>query len=83
MSKNLKEILEDLSAKISVIYNLELAEEMTDIYVDLVSRVNKLSKKYWKLASALATIEKERDDLHNKFKEEEMKYIDLCELVLG
>ena len=50
-----------------------LAEEMTDIYIDLVHRTDLMSKKYWKLVKALAMIEKERDEFREKFKEEEMK----------
>ena len=71
MSESLKETLEELSAKISEVYDLDLAEEMTDIYIDLVTRTNKASKKYWKLIKALATIEKERDDLRNMLNKEQ------------
>ena len=50
---------------------------MTDIYNDLVTRVNGLSKRYWKLGTitlkTLGTIEKERDELCKKLKEERMK----------
>ena len=51
---------------------MDLAEEMTDICVDLTDRVNELSRNYWKLVKALATVEKERDELHKELKVEKM-----------
>ena len=73
MTGDLKEVLKELNSKIAEVYDLDLAEEMTDIYIDLVHRTDLMSKKYWKLVKVLATIEKERDEFREKFKEEEMK----------
>ena len=72
MTTDLKDVLMDLDSKIAEVYDLDLAEEMSDIYIDLTDRVNELSKNYWKLVKALATTEKERDELHKKLKVEEM-----------
>ena len=47
-------------------YDLELADEMTDIYVDLVTRVDVMSKRYWELVKTLAEVEVERDKLREK-----------------
>ena len=63
MTPDLKDILMELDSKIAEVYDLELAEEMTDIYIDLTDRVDELSKNYWKLVKALAKTEKDRDDL--------------------
>ena len=41
----LKEILEELPAKIGEVYDLELAEEMTDIYEDLTDQIHELEVK--------------------------------------
>ena len=59
-----------ISDKIGEIYDLDLAEEFTHIYEDLVTRVKGLSKRYWNLVKTLATIEKERDELRKELEEE-------------
>ena len=71
MTTDLKDILKHLSDKITEVYDLDLAEEMTDIYIDLTGRYDELSKTYWKLVKALAATEKERDEYYNKLKIEE------------
>ena len=71
MTTDLKDILIQLDSKIAEVYDLELVEEMTDIYNDLSDRVNELSTKYWELVKALARTEKERDKYYNKLKIEE------------
>ena len=43
---------------------------MTNIYIDLVTRADDASRKYWKLVKTLAAIEKERDGLRKKLEEE-------------
>ena len=70
MSTNIEELLRQLSDKISEVYDLDIAEEITDIYIDLVKRVNGSSKRYWKLVKTLAVIEKERDELRKELDEE-------------
>ena len=65
-----KEILEELSDEISEVYDLELAEEMTDIFEDLTSKIDEDLKQYWSLVKKLATIEKERDKLRKELEEE-------------
>ena len=66
-------ILKKISDKIGEIYDLDLAEEFTDIFVELVCRTKETSKRYWSLAKALATIEKERDDLGKELDMERKK----------
>ena len=68
MTTDLKDVLMELDSKIAEVYNLELAEEMTDIYIDLKGRIDELSINYWKLVEALARTEKDRDDLLSKLK---------------
>ena len=34
MTTDLKDVLKDLNDKIAEVYNLDLAEEMTDVYID-------------------------------------------------
>ena len=74
MSESLKGTLEELSAKITEVYDLELAEEMADIYVDLVTRVDVISKRYWELVKTLAAVEVERDKLREKLIRSENKH---------
>ena len=73
MTTDLKDVLKELNDKITEVYDLDLAEEMTDIYIDLTDRIDVMSRNYWKLVKALATIEKERDEYYKKLKIEEMK----------
>ena len=70
MTTDLKDVLMDLDSKIAEVYDLELVEEMTDIYIDLKGRIDELSKNYWKLVKALARTEKDRDDLLSELKVE-------------
>ena len=73
MTTDLKDVLKDLNDKIAEVYNLDLAEEMTNIYIDLTDRIDVMSRNYWKLVKALAKTEKERDEYYKKLKIEEMK----------
>lgn len=66
----IEEVLVKLSNRIAEAYDLDLAEEMTDIYVELVDKINNSSKQYWSLVGKLATIEKEREELRRKLDEE-------------
>ena len=61
-----KELLQQLSDKISEVYDIDLAEEMTDIFIDLSNNINEMSDTYWSLVKSLAIIEKQRDELHSK-----------------
>ena len=70
MTTDLKDVLINLDSKIAEVYDLDLAKEMTNIYVDLSDRVNKFSRQYWKLVKALAKTEKDRDDLLRELKVE-------------
>ena len=63
MTTDFKDVLIDLDSKIAEVYDLDLAEEMTDIYIDLSDRINEFSSQYWELVKALAKTEKERDEL--------------------
>ena len=76
MSAKFKEVLRELSDKITEVYDLGLAEEMTDIYIDLVTRADEASRKYWELVRTLAAVEKERDELRNKLNEEHRLRLD-------
>ena len=68
MTTDLKDVLIELDSKIAEVYDLDLAEKMTDIYVDLSDRLDEFSNQYWKLVKALAKTEKERDDLDRELK---------------
>ena len=68
-----EKILRKLTDEIAEVYNLDLAERMTETYEDLVKKIKATSKQYWSLAGKLATIEKQRDELRNKFNDEQMK----------
>lgn len=61
-----EEFLKKLSDSISYIYDLDLAEEMTDISIGLSNNINEMSERYW----SLAIVEKERDELRKKLNEE-------------
>ena len=58
--------LKELSVVISDVVDPELAEDLTEIYEDLVCCVNTMNCKYWKLVKTLAGVEKERDQLSNE-----------------
>ena len=77
MTTDLKDVLMELDSKIAEVYDLDLAEEMTDIYIDLTDRLDEFSSQYWKLVKALAKTEKERDDLvmELKVKSKECKMV--------
>ena len=57
MTTDLKDVLKALNDKITEVYDLELVDEMTDIYIDLKCRIDELSINYWKLVKALARTE--------------------------
>lgn len=65
-----EEFLKKLSDSISYIYDLDLAEEMTDISIGLSNNINEMSERYWSLVRRLAIVEKERDELRKKLNEE-------------
>ena len=72
MSTNMEGFLKSISDKISEIYDLDLAEEFTDIIVELIRRVKETSRRYWKLVRTLAAIEKERDELLKELEKERL-----------
>ena len=74
MTTDLKDVLKNLNDKIAEVYDLDLAEEMTDIYIDLTDRIDVMSRNYWKLVKALAKTEKDRDDLLSKYNDTLSKY---------
>ena len=47
--------------KISEVYELDLAEELTDIFVDLTKEIKEDSYRYFNLAKKLAKCEKEKE----------------------
>ena len=53
--------LKKLSAVISDVADPEVAEDLTEIYEDIVSRASAMSRKYWRLVKTLAAVEQERD----------------------
>ena len=67
-------LLRKLSRKIAEIYDLEIADEFTKIFEDLVTRIKNTSKGYWGLVRKLAVCEKERDMEREKVRilEEEL-----------
>lgn len=58
---NVEEILKELSNKISEVYNLELAKELTDIYVNLADQIREDDHKYFELVRKSAELEVEKD----------------------
>ena len=61
-----EELLQQLSDKISEVYDVDLAKEMTDIFIDRSNNINEMSDRYWSLVKSLAMIEKQRDELRSK-----------------
>ena len=47
-------------------YNVDLAEEMTGIFIDLSNNINEMSDRYWSLVKSRAIIEKQRDESRSK-----------------
>ena len=68
-----EELLRELSDKITEIYDQEFAEEFTEIFKVLVTRVKNASKGYWDLVKKLAMIEEERDELRRELDIERKK----------
>ena len=62
--------LKELSGVIGDVVDSEIAEDLTEICEDLVSRVNTMECKYWKLVKTLAAVEKERDMLRLKLDDD-------------
>ena len=62
MSVSTEEILRKLLDKITLTYDLEFAEEFTEVFEDLVSCIRHKSKRHWRLVKKLAAIEKELDE---------------------
>ena len=60
------EILEELSSKIAEVYDLELAEELTEIYENLADHIYGDTDEYFELTKKLAEMEIKKD----KYKEE-------------
>ena len=56
------EILKELSDKITEVDDLELAEELTEIFGDLTKRINEDYVQYMTLVKKLAMCEKEQDE---------------------
>ena len=77
MRTSTEELLRKLSDKIVVIYDLEFAEEFTDIFEELVRRTKGTSRRYWDLVKKLAVMEKERDEVRRTRQqaEEDVKYL--------
>ena len=80
MTTNTEELLRKLLDKIADIYDLEFAEEFTEIFKALVTRIKDTSKRYWDLVKKLAVIEKERDELRRKL-DMERKKVDILESI--
>ena len=57
-------LLEKLSSKITEVYDVELAKEITDIFIDLTEQIKEDSYRYFNLVKKLAKreIEKERQE---------------------
>ena len=47
MATNTEELLRKLSDKIAMIYDPEFAEEFTEIFEVLMTRIKNTSKRYW------------------------------------
>ena len=77
MRTSTEQLLRKLSDKIAVIYDLELAEEFTDIFEELVRRTKGTSRRYWELVKKLAVMEKERDEERRTRQqaEEDVEYL--------
>ena len=59
-------ILKNLSDKIGEVYDLEVADNLTEIYGDLVTKVRAGSRQYWVIVKILAAVERERDILRRE-----------------
>ena len=77
MRASTEELLRKLSDKIAEIYDLEFAEEFTDIFEELVRRTKGTSRRYWDLVKKLAVIEKGRDEERRTRQqaEEDVEYL--------
>ena len=67
-------LLRKLSDKISEVYELDLAEELTDIFVDLTKEIKEDSYRYFNLAKKLAKCEKEKERQEGIVKSYKMAY---------
>lgn len=77
-----KEILNELSEKISEVYDLEFAEEFTETFENLTENIDECSKRYWTLVRMLAICEKERDE-ERSAREQAERFVEECEDMVG
>ena len=61
--------LRKLSDKISEVYNLGLAKELSEIFIDLKKEVKEDEYKYFDLVKDLAELETEKERQKKYFKE--------------
>ena len=59
-------LLEKLSEKITEVYDPELQEELTNIFVNLVREVKEDNHKYFSLARKLAKLQVEHEETEKK-----------------
>ena len=58
-----KTLLEKLSSKINDVYDLNLAEELTDTFVDLTDQIKEDSYRYFNLVKKLAKLEVKKEKI--------------------
>ena len=73
MTTDTEEPLRKLSDKIAEIYDLGFAEEFTEIFEDLVSRMKDKSKRHWRLVKKLAATISRKNSTRNVVRERKRK----------
>ena len=68
-----EKLLEKLSGKLNEVYDPELQEELTNIFVNLVRKVKEDNHKYFSLARKLAELQMELEKMGREKKQAEYK----------
>ena len=66
-----EKLLEKLSGKLNEVYDVRLAKELTDIFVNLVREVKEDNHKYFSLARKLAELQVEHEKMGREKKQAE------------
>ena len=70
--KTTEKLLEKLSGKLNEVYDPELQEELTDIFVELTDQIKEDNRKYFSLARKLAELQVKYEKL--KKEKEQAEY---------
>ena len=66
-----EQLLEKLSTKLTEVYDLELAEELTDIFMGLTKQIKEDDYRYFNLVKKLAKLEVKKEKIREEKERQE------------